>query len=78
MNGFENKELCEWLENAVRMIMEKNAVSIGMVAQLPDGSVMTAYKNAGALKKIELAANMQMDAINDVIEANKGGRGDEE
>lgn len=77
MSGFENKELCEWLENVVRMIMEKNPESIGLVAKLPDGSIMTAYKNANALKKFELAADMQMDAMMDVNEANREERGDE-
>ena len=76
MSGFEDKALCKWLEDAVRMIMERNAVSIVLVAQLKDGEILTAYKNAGAAKKTELASHIQVDAMMDVIEANREERGD--
>lgn len=76
MNQFENKELCEWLEDVVKHIIKKNADGIAFVAQSNDGETFTAYYNCGCCKKVEFAAHMQIDSMRDVIEANREERGD--
>lgn len=69
---FKNKELAEWLENVVRHIMEKNCDGIAFVAQSNDGETLTAYFNCGPCRKVELASHVQIDAMREVIDANKG------
>lgn len=73
---FENREMAEWLEDVVRHIIEKNAEGIAFVAQSNDGETFTAYFNCGPCRKVELASHMQIDAMREVIDANKGGERD--
>lgn len=69
--NFENKDLAVWLEDVVRRILEKNADGIAFVAQSNDGETFTAYFNVGPCRKVELASHIQIDAMRDVINANK-------
>lgn len=68
---FENKELAEWLEDVVKHILEKNADGIAFVAQSNDGETSTAYYHVGCCRKMELASHIQVDAMRDVIQANR-------
>lgn len=70
---FENKELAEWLEDVVKQIVEKKCNSIAFVAKSNEGKTFTAYFKCGPCKKVEFASNMQINAMSEVIDVNKGG-----
>ena len=67
---FENKDLCAWMEDAVRHIMEHDTDGIAIVAQSRDGVFFTSYYNVGCCRKMEFASHIQIDAVHDVLEAN--------
>ena len=69
--NFENKQLTEWLEDTVRVLMSEKVVSGAFVAKLEDGVTYTAYFHAGCCDKVELAAHIQADALMDAIAASR-------
>lgn len=69
--NFENKQLTEWLEDTVRVLMSEKVVSGAFVAKLEDGVTYTAYFHARCCDKVELAAHIQADAMMDAIAASR-------
>lgn len=74
MPEFENEGLAEWLEEVVRQLLENGTDYAVFTSKKADGEVILAAYNANPGQKLELAAQIQADAILDAIEA----RGSEE
>lgn len=69
--NFDNKQLTEWLEDTVRVLMSERVVSGAFAAKLENGDTYTAYFHAGCCDKVELAAHIQADAMMDAIAASR-------
>lgn len=67
---FEDKELCAWLENGLRTILESKAEHTCICSILPSGDVFTGYYNCCSTDKAMIAHNINSDAMLDVVLAN--------
>lgn len=67
---FSELPYAEWLEQGVAEILQNNPSKIALVAQMPDGAVMTGYYNADATDKAVFAHNIYADSILDLIISN--------
>ena len=78
MPEFENESLAEWLEEVVRQLLENGADYAVFASKRADGDVILAAYNTNPGQKLELAAQIQADAILDAIEARDSEEYDDE
>ena len=70
--SFESIPYAEWLEDSLRELMQHKVKSMGLVALIDEGEVLTAYYMAGLADKALMATHINVDSLMDAVLANAG------
>lgn len=65
-----NSKYASWLEDLVKSILEMKPTCIGASFIMEDGTVMTAYYEAGWMDKVQMNGAIQADITMDIVRGN--------
>lgn len=72
-----NQILFDFLYNTCDEVIDLDATSVSIVAELPNGNVMCAYHNVPAMVKMQHANHITVDAMDEVYRVNHINEGDD-
>lgn len=70
MKDITKQEYAEWLEDALREMVELEPETIGIVLVMPDGTTGTQYYNADNRDRLVMMEALMIDYLDDLIQAN--------
>lgn len=70
MKDITKQEYAEWLEDALREMVELEPETIGIVLIMPDGTTGTQYYNADNRDRLVMMEALMIDYLDDLIQVN--------
>lgn len=70
MKDITKQEYAEWLEDALRDMVELEPETIGIVLIMPDGTTGTQYYNADNRDRLVMTEALMIDYLDDLIQVN--------
>lgn len=70
MKDITKQEYAEWLEDALREMVELEPETIGIVLIMPDGTTGTQYYNADNRDRLIMMEALMIDYLDDLIQVN--------
>lgn len=70
MNDIKAQPYSQWLEECLRILVDLQPASIGIVTIMPDGSTGTNYWNADNRDRLIMCESIQLDSITELIRVN--------
>lgn len=71
MKDITKQEYAEWLEDALREMVELEPETIGIVLIMPDGTTGTQYYNADNRDRLLMMEALMIDYLDSLITVNK-------
>ena len=70
MKDITKQEYAEWLEDALREMVELEPETIGIVLIMPDGTTGSRYYNADNRDRLVMMETLMIDYLDDLIQVN--------
>lgn len=70
MNDIKTQPYSQWLEACLRILVDLQPASIGIVTIMPDGSTGTNYWNADNRDRLIMCEAIQIDSLSELIRVN--------
>lgn len=73
MSDITKQPYAEWLDDALRQMVEMHPATIGIITIMPDGSTGTRYFNSDNRDRLIMCEAIGIDYLEELIRANAEG-----